>query len=155
MLHEHELKKLKEINFPPTMTNELKILKWFADLNLANDPVYLDPGTQTGPKFEDVDDKTKEEHLKTLKYGRFMSGWWKEGEPLLPSFNKYILKYPLPHPSPQPLQKDYNILRTRIGGSRKLRKSICKNYNKKCKHNTKKHKIIHKKTKRQKYQKRK
>jgi hypothetical protein len=42
------------------------------------------------------------------------------------------------------------------GGSRKRRKSICKNYNKKCKHNnTKKHKIIHKKTKRQKYQNRK
>lgn len=45
------------------------------------------------------------------------------------------------------------------GGSRKRRKSICKNYNKKCKHYTKKyklkHKIKHKNTNRQKYQKQK
>jgi len=47
---------------------------------------------------------------------------------------------------------------TGVGGSRKRRKSICKNYNKKCKHYTKKyklkHKIKHKNTNRQKYQKR-
>jgi len=48
---------------------------------------------------------------------------------------------------------------TKKGGSRKRRKSICKNYNKKCKHYTKKyklkHKIKHKNTNRQKYQKQK
>ena len=62
------------------------------------------------------------------------------------SKNLQQLLYPL---------SERNISDVEKGGSRKRRKSICKNYNKKCKHNTKKHKIIHKKTKRQKYQKRK
>lgn len=62
-------------------------------------------------------------------------------------------------PSTQEEAKATEATHIDIGGSRKRRKSICKNYNKKCKHYTKKyklkHKIKHKNTNRQKYQKRK
>ena len=137
------LKGIKPGSTDPRMSDEDKLLKYFADLELVNDPVEYNSQTGIGKLFNDVSDIRKEEILKKLRYDRFMPKW-KKGMSRLSAFKEYIKQYPLPEKTI-----------ARQGGSRKRRKSICKNYNKKCKHYTKKHKIIHKKTKRQKYQKRK